>query len=133
MASCLLGIVDTTSPIWSRSAETNKETNQSDIELVTRKGNEEGIRTKNGGFPGIVKAENQDPSFLVPKQRRKQPREYYSHFLANLRKSLANFPLKMQNTRIRSKKSPYPQILPAKPKSRRIWADTIEAETNRSK
>lgn len=37
------------------------------------------IRTKNGGFSGIVKAQNKDPSLLASEQRRKQPRENYSH------------------------------------------------------
>ena len=40
--------------------------------------------TENCGFPGIVEAENEDPSFFVTKQRREQSSEHYPHFSSAL-------------------------------------------------
>ena len=36
--------------------------------------------TENCGFPCIVEAENEDPSFFVTNQRREQSSEHYPHF-----------------------------------------------------
>lgn len=35
--------------------------------------------TENGSFPGIIEAKNKDPSFLIPKQRRKHASKQNPH------------------------------------------------------
>ena len=78
-------MVETTSPIWSRS---EKESNKIErINSRNRKFKSDGEgekqrgrkRTENSGFAGIVEAENEDSSFLVTEKRGKQFGEHYSH------------------------------------------------------
>lgn len=77
-----LGIVETTSPIWSRSAQHWKESITKLRQVSTHnrvKAENEEKRTENCSFPGIIEAKNKDPSFLIPEKRRKHSSKQNPH------------------------------------------------------
>lgn len=70
-------MVETTSPIWSRSEKEGNNSNESnrkttDSNWTVREKRRGKKHTKDSGFPGIVEAENEDSSFLVTEERGKQ-------------------------------------------------------------
>ena len=68
-------MVETTSPIWSRS-EKKQQKNNDKQKTVTQEwenfDQDWELRTENSGFPSIVEAKNKNSSFLVTENGREQ-------------------------------------------------------------